>query len=109
MSRWEKILDEATKRSGAGSPPLIVPPQTLDLDPNIAPNRGSRRCFPLRQNLFRNKRPGAAAIAIGPEGDWSPSEAELLLEKGFKPVSLGSRILRASTAVAVACGWFSMK
>ncbi|MFA7366623.1 MAG: RsmE family RNA methyltransferase [Synergistaceae bacterium] len=49
-----------------------------------------------------------AAIAIGPEGDWSPSEIELLLKRGFKPVSLGKRILRASTAVAVACGWFSM-
>jgi len=111
MSRWEKILDEATKQSGAGSPPLIVPPQTLaDLDPEHLPEqRFAAMLSPAAEPLSEQKTGGAAAIAIGPEGDWSPSEAELLLEKGFKPVSLGSRILRASTAVAVACGWFSMK
>ena len=47
---------------------------------------------------------GAVAVAIGPEGDWSPREAECLRKKSFLPVTLGGRILRASTAVAVACG-----
>lgn len=111
MSRWEKILDEATKQAGAGSPPLIVPPAALrDLDPEYLPDRRFAAMLSLEAEPLSEQETGdAAAIAIGPEGDWSPSEAGLLLEKGFRPVSLGSRILRASTAVAVACGWFSMR
>ncbi|NLX84353.1 MAG: RNA methyltransferase, partial [Synergistaceae bacterium] len=49
-----------------------------------------------------------AAIAIGPEGDWTDSEVKFLLDNNFRPVSLGKKILRASTAVAVSCGWFSL-
>ena len=38
------------------------------------------------------------AVFIGPEGGYSPKEAELARECGFSPVSLGKRILRAETA-----------
>lgn len=42
---------------------------------------------------------GPAAILIGPEGGFTPQERELLRSQSFvKPVSLGSRILRADTA-----------
>ena len=110
MSRWAKLLDESTKQSGAGTPPLMIPPVLLrDLDPVYLPgSRFAAMLSPMAEPLSIQQREGAAAIAIGPEGDWSPDEAGLLIEKKFKPVSLGSRILRASTAVAVACGWFSM-
>ena len=41
---------------------------------------------------------------IGPEGGFSPREAELLIENGFKPVSLGSSILRWETAALLCLG-----
>ena len=41
----------------------------------------------------------SVAIAIGPEGDFTQSEINLLERKGFIPVSLGTRVLRAETAV----------
>lgn len=43
-------------------------------------------------------------VAIGPEGGFIPYEVALLQAAGLKPVSLGARILRVETAVAVALG-----
>lgn len=42
-------------------------------------------------------------ILIGPEGDFTPSEVNFALENDFKPISLGSSILRTETAGVVAC------
>lgn len=49
-------------------------------------------------------RGGAAALAIGPEGGWTPYEAERLRERGFTPFSLGPRVLRVDAAVPYALG-----
>lgn len=38
-------------------------------------------------------------LAIGPEGGWSDAERELLAKAGATPLALGSRVLRAETAV----------
>ena len=42
------------------------------------------------------------AIVIGPEGGFSEKEYQLAKEQGYKPVSLGKRILRAETAAIYA-------
>jgi 16S rRNA (uracil1498-N3)-methyltransferase len=41
-------------------------------------------------------------IAVGPEGGFSASEAELAEQHGFERVHLGRRILRAETAALTA-------
>lgn len=41
-------------------------------------------------------------ILIGPEGDFTPAEIELALQKGYDPVSLGITRLRTETAGIVA-------
>lgn len=43
-----------------------------------------------------------ACIAIGPEGDFTAAEEALAQQQGFIPVTLGSLILRAETAVIAA-------
>jgi 16S rRNA (uracil1498-N3)-methyltransferase len=49
--------------------------------------------------------PGAsAALAVGPEGGWTPYEAEELRRRGFTPFSLGPRVLRVDAAVPYAVG-----
>lgn len=59
--------------------------------------------------LERNKidrvyaRDKDAVILIGPEGDFSEEEIRLALEKGFKPVHLGTSRLRTETAGIAAC------
>ncbi|WPC16529.1 RNA methyltransferase [Riemerella anatipestifer] len=42
---------------------------------------------------------------IGPEGDFSLSEIELLLEKGVQAVSLGNQRLRTETAGVFVAAW----
>lgn len=44
------------------------------------------------------------ALAIGPEGGWVPFELEMLVAHGFRPVSLGPRVLRVETVVPLLAG-----
>jgi len=43
-------------------------------------------------------QPAAVAVAVGPEGGWTPEEESLLCASGAAPVSLTGRVLRAETA-----------
>ena len=45
-----------------------------------------------------------AVLAIGPERGWTDRERKILLDAGFAPVTLGSRVMRTETAAAVAAG-----
>lgn len=49
-------------------------------------------------------RPERTVLAIGPEGGWIDRELETFVERGFKPVSIGTPILRVEAAVAAALG-----
>jgi RsmE family RNA methyltransferase len=51
---------------------------------------------------------GSAVVAIGPEGGWTPYEAEALGAHGFAPFSLGPRPLRVDQAVPFAVGQVEM-
>jgi 16S rRNA (uracil1498-N3)-methyltransferase len=42
------------------------------------------------------------ALAIGPEGGWTPEEMQLFHDAAWRPVTLGPRILRAETAAIAA-------
>lgn len=42
-------------------------------------------------------------VLIGPEGDFTPEEATLLIDNNWKPFSLGKSILRTETAGIAAC------
>jgi RsmE family RNA methyltransferase len=61
---------------------------------------------PARQPLRATGAQTAARVvlAIGPDGGWVPFEADLLEAHGFRPFSLGPRILRVETAVPVLLG-----
>lgn len=107
MLRWNKILSEATKQSGAATAPLLHNPVEFSEFEfsNVSANRFAALLADSTKNLPSVDFGKEAVIAIGPEGDWAPQETTKLLTEGFVPVTLGTRILRASTAVAVACGW----
>ena len=63
---------------------------------------------PKRDDWDENSSPGKElALAIGPEGGWSPEEMALFTEHNWTHVTLGPRILRAETAAIAAlaiCG-----
>jgi 16S rRNA (uracil1498-N3)-methyltransferase len=60
----------------------------------------------LSSALSTLKVGGSCLMVIGPEGGFSPLEAEQAEEKGFQFVSLGRRILRAETASLYAASVF---
>ena len=43
--------------------------------------------------------PKTITALVGPKGGWEDSETELAENKGFVPVKLGKRIMKAETAV----------
>lgn len=54
---------------------------------------------PVASSSLSTTLKGPHTIMIGPEGGWIPYEVEMLQKIGFKPFSLGPRILRSETAM----------
>lgn len=111
MSRWRRILDEGTKVSGSVfAPNLEYPVNFRDVDWGGLPNaRYAALLSPIACPIASvGARAGELVFAVGPEGDWTDFESSALLGSGFVPVSLGRRILRASTAAMAGCAWFRL-
>jgi 16S rRNA (uracil1498-N3)-methyltransferase len=117
VERWRRIAREAAKQSRRSDVPLIE---------NVVPLKEAARAKPegrqlhlllaeqersatLRSAIEReNQRAAedvegprekpAVELAIGPEGGWTAEEEAFFAAEGWKPVSLGPRILRAETA-----------
>jgi 16S rRNA (uracil1498-N3)-methyltransferase len=50
-------------------------------------------------SIFRIRSlPGFVALAVGPEGGFSPREVSLFMAAGFRPLLMGNTILRTETA-----------
>jgi 16S rRNA (uracil1498-N3)-methyltransferase len=108
VARWQKILDDGTSVSGAIFPPKISPPvKFAGMEWNGLPeSRYAAVLAPGALHISSARPAGKVVFAVGPEGDWSERESASLLENGFAPVTLGRRIMRASTAAIAGCGWF---
>lgn len=116
--RWEKILQEAAEQSGRGLVPHLNRAAGYDAALQAAPAAGNlcllawegekvQRLTGALQGQVRN---AGVAVLVGPEGGLSETEADLAAGAGWKPVSLGRRILRMETAAVVAAAlavdWF---
>uniref|UniRef100_A0A7V3ZZZ5 Ribosomal RNA small subunit methyltransferase E n=2 Tax=Thermus tengchongensis TaxID=1214928 RepID=A0A7V3ZZZ5_9DEIN len=97
LKRLQAIAVEAAKQSGRLRVPEVLPPIPLNALPKVeqgmVAHLGARSL--VREVLDLGK---SLALAVGPEGGFAEEEVELLQEKGFTPVFLGRRILRAETA-----------
>ena len=58
-----------------------------------------------RKNLTEIPKLENITFLIGPEGDFSNKEIQLLAEKGIRAVSLGSQRLRTETAGVFVAAW----
>ncbi|MGF1486069.1 MAG: 16S rRNA (uracil(1498)-N(3))-methyltransferase [Prochloraceae cyanobacterium] len=107
--RWQKIATEAAEQSERQIVPQITNPNKFttvleglgdrETDCYICVARSDRHS--LLKCLEGNKSK-KIAIATGPEGGFTAKEVEFAIAAGFKPVSLGNRILRAITAPVAA-------
>lgn len=111
LARWRRLLDESTKVSGTSVPPRLHEITPFDhIEWDLLPERRfaaiiSDLSLPIADAA---RIEGERALAVGPEGDWTEAETAALISHGFVPISLGSAILRASTAVTVAAAFMML-
>jgi 16S rRNA (uracil1498-N3)-methyltransferase len=113
--RWRRIALEAAKQSRRTDIPDIADP--IARKPALAEEKSPTRILlseteqttTLTAALETSLRTTASeavgqntAIAIGPEGGWTPEEISLFTQHAWQPVTLGPRILRAETAAIAA-------
>lgn len=102
LQRWNRIVAESARQSRRP----ILP----DCDEPLMLGQALKTCREeLRLMLWEEgssplagylpeSPPADVAILVGPEGGFSREEAEWAQDAGFRPVSLGPRILRTETA-----------
>ena len=111
--RAERIALSAAKQSLKAAIPKIREPLTVKDFIAEQPEEGSLKmiayCFEsefMPRRSVREVLDGYdgtdITVLIGPEGDFSPEEAELALRAGYIPVSLGESRLRTETAAVTA-------
>jgi 16S rRNA (uracil1498-N3)-methyltransferase len=107
VERWRRIALEAAKQSRRVDVPAIDDPITLKAALELV-SGGTRillseteQAVSLMAALAGSESP-EVALAIGPEGGWAPEEMALFTGRGWTPVTLGPRILRAETAAIAA-------
>ncbi|KAB1657270.1 16S rRNA (uracil(1498)-N(3))-methyltransferase [Pseudoclavibacter chungangensis] len=113
LARWRGIVREAAKQSIRLTIPTVLEPvDTAHLADDCADERaddlvlvlvpGADRELPavLAESTAREAR--RLTLVVGPEGGIDEREVSALVGAGAVPVSLGSRVLRTSTAGAAA-------
>jgi 16S rRNA (uracil1498-N3)-methyltransferase len=111
VERWRRIALEASKQSRRTTVPEIADPVGLKqaLEQEQSPTRillseteqGTTLAAALA-NAKASTEESDTALAIGPEGGWTPEEMALFTQHQWQPVTLGPRILRAETAAIAA-------
>jgi 16S rRNA (uracil1498-N3)-methyltransferase len=111
LSRWQKIAREACKQCNRPKPPNLY--EVTDyknlLFRSEEDNHDLKIIFwedekqnTLRETIAVSSEVQSVLVLIGPEGGFSSGEVAAAIAAGFKPATLGSRILRAETAVIAA-------
>jgi 16S rRNA (uracil1498-N3)-methyltransferase len=113
VERWRRIAREAAQQSRRSDLPVIEDAIALK---TAARREGEAvRLLLAEQERTRTLRRAveealaaagddlpAIRVSVGPEGGWVAEEEALFDSEGWKPVSLGPRILRAETAAITA-------
>lgn len=117
IEKWRTASIEACKQSGNSFVPELAPLQRLDAWlKTLAVRKETALCVvaslepptvTLRAALkrFQEKNgsvPRAVTWLIGPEGDFTPEEYQMIRSSGFEAISLGKHILRVETAAVYA-------
>lgn len=106
--RLDKVITSAVKQSLTAYHPKLN--QAISFSDFIKQEFNGQRliahCMDDSKKQFINQLVSehqSYLILIGPEGDFSPTEVNVALQSGFKPVTLGTTRLRTETAALAAC------
>lgn len=108
QERWQQIITEAAEQSGRVSLPIMHDAQTLPqaVAQKLAPETLRLLAWEeeQEQKLAQVLPAGTqkAVVMIGPEGGFTTAEARLAFQNGFRPFTMGKRLLRVETAALVA-------
>lgn len=110
FQRWRSIVREASEQSERALIPDVVSPEKFSnfvkRQELVAATKfiGAERADAQPINDAVSSTSGAKniCIAVGAEGGFTDEEFALSFAHGFKPISLGKRILRAETAAVFA-------
>lgn len=99
-SHWQRVMVAACEQCGRNRVPALH--ATLAFRDWAAQASDARRWMLMpgaAESLVAQPRPdGPVQLLVGPEGGLSERELDIALTVGFKPLSLGPRVLRAETA-----------
>jgi 16S rRNA (uracil1498-N3)-methyltransferase len=102
MAHWRSVIVSACEQSGRARIPELTQPVALrHVATQIADDAVKLTLDPVGDSTLATLATPAShsvAIAIGPEGGWSPRDREILRAAGFSGLRLGPRILRTETA-----------
>lgn len=101
LLRWQTICKEASEQSKRTSIPKID--KVSSLKELVDNNSDAKLICSLNEETkdianYLDNSIKSILFAIGPEGGFSKEEESYLLNNGFNPVTLGSRVLRVETA-----------
>ena len=97
--KWSLIARGACEQCGENWLPIIESPMKLDKWAEGEKSKIKIVLYPHATNKISDlDYKDSVSLAIGPEGDFTEYEVDSLIEKGFIPVTIGQRILRAETA-----------
>ena len=108
VERWQRLAGQALKQCGAPRLPRVYPP--LDLADLLATPGPEAARLMLYEDEGEATLAGALAagrgaaeiwLAVGPEGGFSPAEADLARRRGWTTCGLPGATLRAETASLV--------
>jgi len=104
-AHWQAIAVAASEQCGRNRVPQVQAPQTLEGwlagQPVAVPAGEQRLLLGWRDAApWSGAARGAASLQVlsGPEGGLTDAEEDLARSRGFRPTSLGPRVLRADTA-----------
>lgn len=105
--RWRKVLAEASQQSRRMRVPVLAPLATPEQAfraqaPGAQIILSEQPAVRALREVLAGETSGAAALAFGPEGGWTPDEFAAARAAGYREASLGHLILRTETAVIAA-------
>ena len=107
IERLNKIITSAIKQSIKAYHPVLNEPVTFAalLDKPFEGQKFIAHCEKRDKTTLRSEliKKGRYLILIGPEGDFTTTEIDNALHKGFKALTLGESRLRTETAALEAC------
>jgi 16S rRNA (uracil1498-N3)-methyltransferase len=115
QAHWQGVAIAACEQSGRNRVPVVHPVQPVRewLERAAAPGLVlslAANSRPLRDLLPLPPAPAPAICLLsGPEGGLSPAEEAFAIDRGWHPVHLGPRILRAETAPLAALALLTLE